>query len=462
MSKAQSLPQNIPAEQAVLGAMLIDPDALDVAVERLHPGAFSRQRHAVIFRALAKLSATGEPLDQLTLIECLKREGSLDAVGGASYILELISAVVTTAHIEQYVELVEGAALQRWLIRRGQELVEDVYSGRDARELLDELERDVFAERSDNIRGDLEHISSDASLVVDNALSERDSSERVSTGIPDLDELTTGFGPAEVIVIAGRTSSGKTALALNIAQKVAEQSAVGLFSLEMSRSQLILRLISSASGVSSNKIRANRCGRADISRITNALPQVSKLALFIDDTPAQSLTDMLAKARRLARRQERSKFPLRLVVIDYLQLVKPFAGAQTREQEVAGISKAAKVLSREIGVPVLLLSQLNRQADMRGRPRLSDLRESGAIEQDADMVLFVHRPELLGQKSVKVRGKTLPSKGLAELIVAKQRSGPLGSVWTVFDGRTTTFEQLAYNANEEFQEEEDKWTQETT
>lgn len=444
-------PQSLEAERAALGAMLIDPEALDSALERLGEDSFFLRKHSVIFGAMKKMVADGAPVDYLTLANYLKESGKLEKVGGSSYLLELVSSTITSAHIEQYATMVQDRAILRGLISVASGIIEDCYSGeKPTEQILEEAEQRFFMIRERRLSGDFTAIGDFLNGVyqqIESIHKGDDTGTSVKTGFSDLDEMTTGFSPSDYIIVAGRTSAGKTAFALSLAREIAIRGGkgVGCFSVEMSREQLVTRLIAAEAGVNSHHLRSGRVSSSDLRKVAGMLPRLAKAPIFIDDSASIDVLQMRTKARRLMRKAD-----IGLFIVDYLQLIRPAFHSDSREREIAQISAHLKGMARELKVPVMALSQLSRQTERRqsgkGRPRLSDLRESGAIEQDADIVMFVYRPEQYRVKTVraKVGGqiKEIPAKGVAEIILAKQRNGPTGSVFMRFQKGTTSFELL--------------------
>jgi replicative DNA helicase len=436
-------PQALDAERSVLGSMLLSRDAIATAIQNLDERDFYRDAHRKIWRAIVEVFDRNEPVDMVTLVEELKRRRELEGIGGASYLTTLDQFVATAANVEHYCKIVHEKALLRRLIDVGTEIVGEAFDQReDASELLDRAEQSIFAISDEGLRTGFQPMRQ---LVLQgySAIEEYRQRKVHVTGVPsgfyDLDEMTAGFQKSDFVVIAGRPSMGKTSLAMNIAENVAvrakakDRHAAAIFSLEMSKEALVQRLMCSLAKVDIHKIRRGYASNEEYKRLQNAAAQLHEAPIFIDDTAAIGILEMRAKARRLV-----SETPLGVIVIDYLQLIRGPQSAENRQQEISAISRSLKALAKELQIPVIALSQLSRAVETRGgtkRPMLSDLRESGAIEQDADVVLFVYRPEVYETDPLKRDGK-------AEIIVAKQRNGPTGSVDLAFISECTRFESL--------------------
>jgi replicative DNA helicase len=436
-------PQALDAERSVLGSMLLSRDAIATALQHLDEGAFYRDAHKRIWNAILGLFDKSEPVDMVTLVEELKRRKDLEPVGGVTYLTTLDQFVATAANVEHYCKIVHEKAVLRRLIEVGTEIVGEAFEGReDAAELLDRAEQQIFAVSDERLRSGFLPMRQ---LVLQgySAIEEYRQRQVHVTGVPsgfyDLDEMTAGFQKSDFVVIAGRPSMGKTSFAMNIAENVAvrakakDRRAVAVFSLEMSKEALVQRLMCSYAKVDIHKIRRGYASAEEYKRLQNAAAQLHEAPIFIDDTAAIGILEMRAKARRLV-----SETPLGLIVIDYLQLIRGPQSAENRQQEISSISRSLKALAKELQVPVIALSQLSRAVETRGgskRPMLSDLRESGAIEQDADVVLFVYRPEVYESDPAKRDGK-------AEIIISKQRNGPTGGIDLAFLSECTRFESL--------------------
>ena len=449
-------PQNIEAEQSVLGAILIDNDAVDKIAGILDSTGddFYRDAHRKIFRAMRSLGdKENEPIDLITLPAVLKNTGMLESVGGISYLAALVESTPTAANIVYYAKIVREKSLLRKLINSSTEIVTRCYNGGEKIDnLLDDAEKIIFEVAQDKTKRSAYHIKDlirDTFKTIEN-LSDRDGHiTGIPTGFDKLDELTSGLQPSDLIVIAGRPSMGKTAFCLNIAQNAADAgNPVIIFSLEMSKEQLIQRLLASRAKVDLSRLRSGKLRDEDWSRLTTAVGGLHESPIFIDDTPAQSVLEIKAKARRLAKQDG-----IKLVIVDYLQLMRGRHDADNREQEISDISRSLKAMAKELNVPVIALSQLSRMTERREekRPQLADLRESGAIEQDADVVAFVYREVVytLCKCPEEIKGITACScerskiAKNAEVIVEKQRNGPTGPVKLTFLAEYTSFENQA-------------------
>lgn len=420
-------PQNIEAEQSVLGAILLDSQAAAVCTEILHFEDFYREPHRRIFEAVIALAARNEAVDVITVGEELTRLGALEAAGGLSYLSDLTAAVPATANSAHYARIVAEKALLRELLRATSDIAEAVYSGsEDADALLDQAESRIFkiteSRRSGRSFVHLKDVLMQAFSNLEHLYEHKGQVAGLTSGLSELDKLLTGFHASELIVLAARPSQGKTTLALNMATAAAHRgAAVGFFSLEMSADQLAMRLLCSEAGVPSERMRSGFLTDQDWPNISRALGQLSEVRLYIDDTPNIAIMDLRARARRM-----KAETGIDMLIVDYLQLMHTRGRAESRQQEIAEISRSLKALSRELELPVVALSQLSRAVESREnrRPQLSDLRESGAIEQDADVVMFIYQDPKLAED---------PSRRFEmELIVAKQRNGPTGPVPIVF------------------------------
>jgi replicative DNA helicase len=435
-------PQNLDSEQAVLGSILIDRDAIIEVADFLHPEDFYRQAHGRIYAAMLDLFEHREPIDVVTVAEALERASELDAVGGASYLSTLGNDTPTAVHVGQYGRIVERKALLRRLIQAAGKIAAIGYEdGPDIQESIDRSEAELFAvsqRRSGDSFSALRTLLHDAYDRLDYLHAHRGEIVGIASGFTDLDLLTTGFQASDLIVLAARPSVGKTSLALNIAEHAAvrEGKTVGVFSLEMSKEQLVLRLLSSVASIDSQRLRSGFLEEMDFARIAPAMNALSEAPIYIDDTPSISTMELRTKARRL--QAERG---LDLLIVDYLQLMQATTNSRdaNRVQEVSEISRGLKSLARELKVPVLALSQLSRQPEMREsrEPRLSDLRESGAIEQDADLVLFLWRERDKPGEEVESDGEVV------NLRLAKHRNGPTGEVKLWFKKSQTRFVSYA-------------------
>lgn len=436
-------PHSIDAEQSVLGALLIDNQAWDKIADVLVEHDFYRPDHQLLFNAIAALTAKDTPVDVLTLAEYLKANGHLEKVGGDLYLYELANNTPSAVNIVAYANIVRERSVLRQLTHVGGKIADSGFhpDGRDTPVLLDEAESMVFAiaEQTSRQGGpeDIKDLLANAVERIDTLFHSDGAITGVSTGFQDLDELTSGFQPSDMIVIAGRPSMGKTMLGMNIAEHAAlkEGKPVLVFSLEMPGEALATRLLSSLGRIDQHRLRTGRLRDEDWPRITSAVSMLSEAKLFIDDTPAISPSELRARARRTAKVHGQ----LGLIVVDYLQLMQIPGSRENRTLEISEISRSLKSLAKELNVPVVALSQLNRGLEQRPnkRPIMSDLRESGAIEQDADVIAFIYRDEVYNPES--------QDKGIAEIIIAKQRNGPIDTVRLTFMGKYVRFENFVNN-----------------
>lgn len=446
LEKGKIPPQAIDLEEVVLGAMMIDKKGVDEIIDILHADAFYKNAHKLIYGAVKKLFDNSEAIDLLTVSNQLKKDGNFDKAGGDYYLIQLTQKVSSSAHIEFHARIILQKYIQRSLIKISSEIIEEAYDeGTDVFDLLDNAEAKLYEVTQGNIQRSTETAQS---LVMQakkkiQEISNKEGLSGIPSGFEKLDELTSGWQPSDLIIVAARPGMGKTALTLSMARNMAvDQSVpVAFFSLEMSSVQLITRLISSETGLSSEKLRTGKLEQHEWEQLNVKVKDLEKAPLFIDDTPSLSIFDLRAKARRLA-----SQHGIRLIVIDYLQLMTA-GGSQkggNREQEISTISRNLKALAKELSVPVIALSQLSRAVETRGgskRPLLSDLRESGAIEQDADIVSFIYRPEYYKIEEWDDEERT-PTQGQAEFIVAKHRNGGLENIRLKFIGELGKFDNL--------------------
>ncbi len=431
----RALPHNLDAERSVLGAVLVDNSAMNVAQQRLRAGDFYRDAHRRIFGAMVQLSERGQAIDLVTIKEELARGGHLEAAGGAAALAALTDGVPRSSNIEHYAAIVKDKAVLREMIEASSRIIENCFAAEeDATRVLDSAEKSIFAIAEDQYRGGFATMKEIADTAVTHLqnLSGLHEVTGVSTGFRVLDRYTSGLQPSDLILVAARPSMGKTAFCLNMAQhaSVHDGRSVGIFSLEMSKEQLYLRLLASQARVDSHRLRTGRLNSGQWGEILKAVDGLSETRIYIDDTPGISVMEMRAKARRLAL-----EHGLDLLVVDYLQLMRGRGRFENRNLEIADISRSLKELAKELKVPVVALSQLSRAPEQRGkdrRPQLADLRESGALEQDADVVLFLFREELYKRDDPTVEGK-------AELIIGKQRNGPIGTAELVFVKNYATF-----------------------
>ena len=433
-------PQNIEAEQSILSAILIQNNTLPEVLEILSEKHFYREAHRKIFTAILDLFERNEPIDLITLTNILKEHDQIESIGGASYLAELVDTIPMATNAAHYARIVHEKATLRRLIERATSITSRCFEDQgEVEELLDFAERSIFEISEDKVRPafySLADILTDTYKAVEEAYENKVLVTGVPTGYRELDQKTSGLQPGDFIVIAGRPSMGKTALALNIARNAAIDAnvPVAIFSLEMSKEQLSLRMLSAEARIDSTRMRGGFLSEADLARINRAAGTLYDLPIYIDDSPAISALEVRAKARRM--KMEKG---LGLVIVDYLQLMKGRASAERRDLEISEISRSLKALAKELGLPVVALSQLNRKVEDRSnrRPVLSDLRESGAIEQDADVIIFIYRDEVYNKE------ENNPNRGIAEIVVAKQRNGPIGTVKLAFLEHCTRFENLA-------------------
>ena len=433
-------PQNLEAERSVLGGMLLDNQAIHQVLETLDGDDFYSNGHKRIFQSIIDLTEKNEPADLITLSSLLKDRSQLDAVGGAAYVGSLVDAVPSAANISYYSKIVKEKSVLRKLISATTGILSRTYEdATDIDGIIDEAEYAIFQISENKVRqsfSPIREIIKDSFRTIERLFEKKSLITGVSTGFEELDRMTSGFQRSDLIIIAGRPSMGKTAFALNIAQHASIEMdvPVAVFSLEMSKEQLAMRMLSSEARVDAQRLRKGFLGETDWPRLTTAAGALSEAKLFIDDTAAITVLEMKAKARRL--KAERG---LGLVVLDYLQLMRGRDQSPSREQEISEISRSLKALAKELSVPVVALSQLNRQVEARSdrRPQMADLRESGAIEQDADVILFIYRDEVYN------RSEDNPEKGIAEIIIGKQRNGPTGKIKLAFLKEFTRFENLA-------------------
>jgi len=427
-------PQNIEAEQSVLGAILLDNDALHEAVEVLQPDDFYRDAHRKIYQAMTELYTRNEPVDLITLNNYLKGKGDLDDVGGVQYLSSLASFVPTSANVKYHSRIVREKALVRNLLHSVTDIAKNVYDNDlDTDELIDYAEKKIFDLSDKKIKTSfftMKELISDTFVTIERLYDKKESITGIPSGFKDMDELTTGFQKGDLIIIGGRPGMGKTAFCLNISQHVgiAMKEPVAIFSLEMAKEQLVMRMLCSEAKVDSNKVRKGFINkRDDWNKLTNAAGKLAESLIFIDDSSGLSVLEMRAKARRL-----KQQHGLSLVIVDYLQLMRGRGKFERREQEIAEISRSLKALAKELQVPVIALSQLNRGVETRGgnkNPTLADLRESGAIEQDADVIIFLYRDT---KDEMEGKGKVIVD-------IAKQRNGPTDKITLTFLDYCTRF-----------------------
>ncbi len=440
-------PHSVEAEQSIIGGLMLDNQVWDKISNKLCEADFYRIEHRILFRAIATLSKKDQPFDVVTLLDALTSYNELEDAGGEAYLFELANNTPSVANVTAYADIVREKSVQRQLIGVATEIADSAYNpeGREVPELLDLAESKVFA-IGEQTAGDggpenIKSILVRAVEKIDALYHNGDALTGIATGLTDLDEMTSGLQASDLIIVAGRPSMGKTTLVMNMAEHAAIKSGkpVLVFSMEMPADSLAMRMMSSLGRIDQHRIRTGKLNDEDWPRVTSAVHMLSEAPLYIDDSPALSPGELRTRARRLAKEQG----ALGLIVVDYLQLMKaPGFSADNRTAEISEISRSLKSLAKELSVPVVALSQLNRSLEQRAdkRPVMSDLRESGAIEQDADVICFIYRDEVYNNDS--------PEKGVAEIIIAKQRNGPIGKVRVAFIGKYTRFEDLAFNGQQ--------------
>jgi replicative DNA helicase len=444
LDKLKLPPHSLEAEQSVLGGLMLDNDAADKIGDVVSADDFYSDAHRIVYRHIVQLIADGKPADVVTVSEALSSTQKLDYVGGLSYLGALAQNVPTAANIRHYANIVRERSILRQLAATATEIAESAFNplGRNAKMVLDEAEAKVLHIAEQGSRGaqNFQIIGKLLANVVERieTLYNRDDPSDVTgvpTGFADLDRMTSGFQPGDLVVVAGRPSMGKTALALNIGENVALNTGmpVAVFSMEMGASQLAMRLIGSVGKLDQHKLRTGRLQPDDWDKLSTALGRLNEAPILIDETPALNAIEVRSRARRLMKQYGK----LGLVIVDYLQLMQATTQGENRATEISEISRAMKSLAKELSVPVVALSQLNRSLEQRPnkRPVMSDLRESGAIEQDADVIVFIYRDEVYNAET--------QDKGVAEIIIGKQRNGPIGTVKLTFLGEFTRFESLA-------------------
>lgn len=431
-------PQALEAEQAVLGSMLTTKEAVSKSMQWLTADHFYKTSHERIFACMVDLFEKGEPVDAISVVNKLKKKKELESVGGAFYITGLAESVPTTANVEHYSKIVLEKHLLRTLIKVSHDVSKDAFEdSQDVDQILDSAESAIFNISEKRLRGGFKHIDPilhHAFEELDKIASKPGSVTGVPSGLMDLDDMTSGFHPGELIIVAGRPGMGKTALALSMGRNAAilEKTGVGMFSLEMANHQLAMRLLCAEGRVDSHLVRTGKLPKTQWKNLSIAVGSLAEAPIYLDDTPGMSVLEVRAKARRLKAEKD-----VGLIIVDYLQLMTGPKGSESRQQEISQISRSLKNLAKEIDLPVIGLSQLSRAVESRSdrRPQLSDLRESGAIEQDADLVIFLYRPWVYTQED--------DDRGKAEIIVAKQRNGPTGIIEATFIDRFARFENMS-------------------
>lgn len=433
----KSLPQNIEAEQSVLGSMLLDKSSIAQALESLKEEDFYKGAHKIIFSSIVELYSKDTPIDMVTLIEHLRSEKKLEEAGGITYITEISTSVPTTANLQYYIKIVEEKALLRKLIKASTEIIEDSYTKQnEVSGVLDNAEKRIFDIAQNEVTQDYEHIST----VLERGFTEiekmfinKGGITGIPSGFPELDAKTSGFQKSDMILIAARPSMGKTTFALNLAEYAAMRSnkSIAMFSLEMSKEQLAYKLLCSTAHIDMLKLRTGDLEDKDWESIAKAMGPLASAKIYIDDTPGITVLEMKSKCRRI-----KMEHGLDMVIVDYLQLMSGRNGSESRQQEVSEISRSIKALAKEMQCPVIALSQLSRAPEQRTdhRPMLSDLRESGSIEQDADIVMFLYRDEYYNKET--------EDKNVAECIISKQRNGPTGTIKLAWLGQFSKFARL--------------------
>ncbi len=437
-SLERTLPHNIDAEKSILGAILVNNENYYRVLENLKPEDFYLDAHRVIYRKMVELIEKSKAIDLITVQEELVRSSQLEAAGGITYLAGLLDGIPHLIHIEHYIEFIREKALLRQMVNAANKIMAECFDQAEpAEEILDRAEQSLFDLSEKRMRSgfvSVKDMELPATKLLEKLYTEREMITGIASGFRDVDRLTSGLQPGDLVILAARPSMGKTALCLNIAQHVALDKAlpVGMFSLEMSKEQLLMRMLCAEARVDAHKVRTGYLGKEDFRKLIDALGRTTQAPMYIDDSSTLTVMEMRAKCRRL--KAERG---LSLVIVDYLQLMSGYGRVENRTQEISGISRGLKALAKELNVPVVALSQLSRAPEQRQgdhKPQLSDLRESGSIEQDADLVMFIYREEVYKPSD--------ENAGLAELIIAKQRNGPTGIVKLAFLREFTRFETL--------------------
>ncbi len=440
-------PHSIEAEQSVLGGLLLSPDAWDAVAESVDASDFYRPDHRLIYRQMAKLAETSEPIDPVTVAEALNATGELEAAGGFAYLAELAKETPSASNIRAYATVVRERSALRHLIQAATDIADSGYNpeGRTSDELIDEAERKIMqiSEQGPKAGGpvDVNPLLSKAVERIDELYNSGGDITGLSTGYTELDGMTSGLQRSDLVIVAGRPSMGKTSFAMNLVEHAVlnQEKPILVFSMEMPADQLIVRMLSSIGRIDQTRIRNGKLEQEDWPKLSAAVSKMKDVPLFIDDTPALSPTEIRSRARRVAREHG----GLGMIMIDYMQLMRVAGFTEGRTAEISEISRNLKAIAKEFDCPMVALSQLNRSLEQRPnkRPVNSDLRESGAIEQDADVIMFIYRDEVYNEDS--------PDKGVAEIIIGKQRNGPIGTARLAFIGQFTRFENLARNSYDE-------------
>lgn len=436
-------PQDIDAEMAVLGSMFLDLDAVGKVIEIIDDKCFYRTAHQIIFAAAVELYDHREPIDVITMADSLKKRGQLEAIGGNYYIVQLSEKVPSAANVEHYAKIVLEKALLRRLIQVNTTIITQAYEHKgDVQSLLDTAEKEIFVLSERKLKKGFSWIYPtmyETMEMIQSFHGQKGGVTGVASGFKGLDRLTSGFQKSDLIIVAGRPSMGKTAFCLNVARNAAVDygTPVGIFSLEMASYQLALRMLCAEARVNSHSVRTGTLPKEEWQKLSMTVGKLAEAQIYIDDTPALNILEIKAKARRLKYEKD-----IGLLIVDYMQLVHGPLNSESRQQEISAISQSLKALAKELNIPVIALSQLSRAVEVRGgerRPMLSDLRESGAIEQDADVVLFIYRAERYGKTE---------KEGVAEIIIGKQRNGPVGSVELAFIKEYAIFANMAITSDE--------------
>lgn len=427
-------PHSVESEQSILGSIILDKDAIITVAETINPSDFYKEAHKIIYESMLKLNSNNEPIDLITLIEELRKEGHLDNIGGISYLTSLSTIVPTTSNVKYYANIVKEKSVMRQLIKASSEIINLGYdASTDVQEILDKAEKNIFDISQEKSGDDIQPINlvlQDTFDMIERLCTQKSDVTGITTGFADLNKKINGLQRTDLILLAARPAMGKTAFSLNLVQNAALKgdASVAVFSLEMSKEQLVQRILSAQSNVELSKIKTGTLGESDWPRIIDAMAVLSEANIFIDDTPGIKISEIRSKCRRL-----KIEKGLDLIMIDYLQLMEGEGKNENRQQEIAKISRSLKILAKELDCPVVALSQLSRSPELRKdhRPILSDLRESGSIEQDADIVMFLYRDEYYHEDSEK--------KNIGEVIVAKNRHGETGNVELVWFGQVQKF-----------------------